>query len=222
MAKLDRIVARIFGSGAGADQIGVFGSLFAGSEATTTSPATAQSLSNWLTGWFAAAIGGNAPAIEDMNSVCFVLAYQIAYMMQAGVPEYNVDTTYYIGSLANDGLGNLYVSIVDDNLAQALTNSTKWQLYTQKKGFRNVSATSNILVTDYLVRGDATSGSIDLTLPLPSVAPLNMQVVVKAVGTGLNLVTVLGSIDNGSSMVLNQQYNESATFFNNGTTWDVI
>lgn len=51
MAKLPRVKQNIFGSGAGVNQIAQFGSLFAGSPATTTSPAVAQSLSNWLTGW---------------------------------------------------------------------------------------------------------------------------------------------------------------------------
>lgn len=127
MAKLPRIVARIFGSGSGVDQIAQFGSLFAGTPAFTTDPAVAQSLSNWLDGWFSAAIGGNAPAIEDMNSVCFVLAYQIAYQMQSGIPEWDSGTTYFIGSLANSATGVTYVSKTDSNSGNILTNTTHWK-----------------------------------------------------------------------------------------------
>lgn len=128
MARLPRIVGKIFGSSAGPNQIGVFGSLFAGSEATTTNPATAQSLSNWLTGWFGAAIDGNAPAIEDMNAAFFVHSHQIAYILQSGVPEWNEDTVYFTGNICNID-GNLYISLTDDNEANdPETDTTNWKL----------------------------------------------------------------------------------------------
>jgi hypothetical protein len=128
MAKLDRIVARIFGSGAGVDQIAKFGSLFAGTPAFSTDPAQVQSLSNWLTGWFAAAIGGNSPAIEDMNAAFFVATYQLAYLMQAGIAEWESGTTYYIGSLVNDGTGAIYVSRTDANINHLVSDATYWKL----------------------------------------------------------------------------------------------
>lgn len=126
MAKITREVAKIFGSTAGVNQIGQFGSLAAGSPAYSTDPGTIQNLSQWLSGWFEAVIGANSPAIEDMNAFCYVVAYQIAYLMQTGVAEWNSETTYYIGSLANDGLGNTFVSITDDNLNNALTDGANW------------------------------------------------------------------------------------------------
>jgi hypothetical protein len=60
-------------------------------------------------------IGGNAPAIEDMNAVLFVYAYQLAYIMQAGLPEWDSGTTYYTGSFANVA-GVFYVSTTDANV----------------------------------------------------------------------------------------------------------
>ncbi|PNA42272.1 hypothetical protein, partial [Pseudomonas sp. MPR-AND1A] len=86
MAKLSRVTQKIFGSSAGANQIGKFGSYAAGSPVISSDPTVIQSLSNWLTGWFGAVVGGNSPAIEDMNAVCFVYAYQLAYLMQQGIP----------------------------------------------------------------------------------------------------------------------------------------
>ncbi len=129
MAKLTRFAARIFGSSAGTDQIGVFGSKFAGSEDFTTSPKEAQSLSNWFTGWYGAAIGGNAPCIQDLNAPPFVLSYQIAKILQAGVTEWDLETTYYIGSFVSDSLGNLYYSLVDDNLNHAISDTSYWKIY---------------------------------------------------------------------------------------------
>lgn len=128
MAKLSRFVAKIFGSSAGPNQIGVFGSLFAGSANTTTNPATAQSLSNWLTGWNGAAIDGNAPAIEDMNAAFFVHSYQIAYMLQQGIPEWNTDTVYFQNQFCSVS-GSLYKSLTDDNTGNdPSTDTANWQL----------------------------------------------------------------------------------------------
>lgn len=126
MAKLNNVLSKIFGSGAGLNQISKFGSLFAGTPEFTTDPSDAQSLSNYLTGWAAAAIGGNSPAIEDMNAVLFAISYQLAYYQQAGIPEYNSGKEYFIGSLVNDGAGAIYVSKTDNNTGNLLSNSTYW------------------------------------------------------------------------------------------------
>lgn len=98
MAKITRATQKVFGENAGLNEIGVFGSLAAGSPAYATTPAQVQSLSNYLQGWFGAVLGSNSPAIEDMNAVHFLFARQLAYLMQTGVPEYDAATTYYIGS----------------------------------------------------------------------------------------------------------------------------
>lgn len=127
MSKLTRVTQRIFGSGAGANQIGQFGSFAASAPTISSDPSVIQSLSNWLTGWFGAVVGGNSPAIEDMNGLHFVLTYQLAYLMQSGIPEYDSGTTYYTGSLAMSG-GNIYRSLQDTNLGNALTNANFWVL----------------------------------------------------------------------------------------------
>ncbi len=131
MAKIVRKNALIFGENAGALEIGKFGSLAAGSVAYSTDPDDIQGLSEYLDGWFAAIVGSNSPAIEDMNALCYLYAYQIAYVMQAGVAEYNADAIYYIGSLVNDGTGILYVSLTNANTNNALTDATNWFTPTQ-------------------------------------------------------------------------------------------
>lgn len=125
MAKIARKQAKIFGSSAGALEIGKFGSLAAGSIAYTTDPDTIQALTEYLEGWFSAIIGSNSPAIEDMNALCYLFAYQIAYILQAGIAEYNSTTTYYIGSMVNSA-GVIYMSLTDTNTGNAVTDSTKW------------------------------------------------------------------------------------------------
>ncbi len=129
MAKLVRKLMKVFGSSATVNQRAVFGSYAAGAAAFSTDVETIQSLSNWLSGWFAAVVGGNSPAIEDVNSMAFVFAYQLAYLMQAGIPEWSATTTYYIGSMVTTGSasGATYCSQTDDNLNNnPASDTTNW------------------------------------------------------------------------------------------------
>lgn len=127
MAKLTRYTQKVFGSSATTGQLKQFGSLAAGAPANAVTPADVQALSNYLTGWFGAVIGTNSPAIEDMNSLCYLYGYQLAYLMQQGVPEWDASTTYYVGSMAQDGAGKIYQSLQNTNLNNALTVTAFWQ-----------------------------------------------------------------------------------------------
>lgn len=126
MAKIARKNMKIFGSTAGFEQIAEFGSLAASSPVFSTDPETIQSLPQYLEGWFAAVLAGNSPAIEDMNALCFLYAYQLTYLMQEGIPEWNTNAIYFIGSLASDGAGLVYQSLTDDNTGNALSSATNW------------------------------------------------------------------------------------------------
>ncbi len=130
MANLTKVAQKIFAGSAGVDEIAQFGSLFAsGAPGTfTTDPATVQALSNFDTGWFGAAIDGNSPAIEDMNALFFLCFYQLAYIMQKGVPEWDVTTTYYSGSMVLSS-GVLYSSLSDSNTGNAVSSETYWKIY---------------------------------------------------------------------------------------------
>jgi microcystin-dependent protein len=133
MAKIIRYHEQIFGSLAATNQIAKFGSLYAGSpqrtDGATATPSFVEALGNWLTGWYGAAIGGNSPAIEDLNAAHYAHSYQIAYIMQAGIAEWITDATYYIGSLVNVS-GVIYISKTDDNLGNdPTTDGVNWKLY---------------------------------------------------------------------------------------------
>jgi hypothetical protein len=150
MAKISRKVAKIFGSTAGPNQIAKFGSLAAGTPLFSTDPAVIQALGNWLQGWFAGVEGASSPAIEDMNAFCYVAAYQIAYQMQTGVPEWDATTTYFIGSLVTDvGTGAMYMSKVNNNLNNALPtgplHDANWILYANQL--------ANTRARDYSING---------------------------------------------------------------------
>jgi hypothetical protein len=111
---------------AAAGGIAKFGSLAASSIAYSTDPAVIQALTAWVQGWSNAVISGNnAPALEDMNAVLFVLSYMMSYQYQEGIREWDAGTTYNKGSIvklpyASTTGARLWVSLVDSNLNNAL------------------------------------------------------------------------------------------------------
>src|SRR5580698_1314397 len=105
MSRLSRYTQLIFGSSASNNQMAEFGSFNEGTpqrySGSTITPAIIQNLSNYLGGWFNAVVLSNSPTIEDMNSLCYLFAYQLAYILQVGVPEWDSGTTYYTGDIVS-------------------------------------------------------------------------------------------------------------------------
>lgn len=128
MAKLTRQTFKQFAVNANpASDIGVFGSLAAGSPTFSASVTTIQSLTAWITGWAAETVATNRPALEDQNAVDFVYAYMIAYLFQAGIAEYDSGTTYYTNSIVQIA-GQLFISLQDSNIGNTpSTSPTFWQ-----------------------------------------------------------------------------------------------
>ena len=157
MALLTRKLQKLFGSTGSLNQLSKFGSLAAGApvrySGATVDPDEIQALSNYLQGWFGAVIGNNSPAIEDMNSICYLFAYQLSYIFQEGVPEWNSATEYTIGSIAQDGLGTLFVSLQASNTNNVLTNGSWW---------RGFSATTNIVTINPATQSPYTITSSDI------------------------------------------------------------
>ncbi len=128
MAKITRQTLLVFGINAGGADIGVFGSLAAGSPTYSNVISTIQSLPAWGTGWAAETIATNRPALEDMNAVCHVLSYGICYLHEMGIPEWDYGTTYYTNSYAQVN-GMVYISLQDNNTNHDPTaSSTYWAL----------------------------------------------------------------------------------------------
>lgn len=128
MPAIQRKTQKIFGQSlTPSGNVAVWGSLAAGSPAYSNDPAVIQS-SAWLSGLNNALIGNRSPAQEDLNGLFLTITQQLAYILSSGVPEWDTDTTYYIGQFVRSGAG-LYVSIADNNLANAVTNTNKWAPY---------------------------------------------------------------------------------------------
>lgn len=163
MAKLTRVPAKVFAASAAADEIGQFGSAVAGSKLETADVATIQGLSAWLDGWSEALVSGNRyPALQEMNGLLKVLSYQGAYALQEGIPEYDANTSYYIGSIVKKtGTFELYGSLTDDNVGNALTVGASWQFLGDLRALYQVPANTTIYVatTGSDTTGDGSSAN---------------------------------------------------------------
>lgn len=187
--KIPRETMLIFGSTAGTDQIEQFGSLANGTPVYTTSISAIQALANYLDGWFGGVVGSNAPAIEDLNAICYLYAYQLAYMFQQGVPEWDSSTTYFIGSIAQDGSGNEYVSQTNGNLNHVLSDQTNWKPKTSNfGGFTSITAAGGVTVLTSLsptllyVIG---SSNQSINLPSALTLPTGIRYTIRNLGTGI-------------------------------------
>jgi len=125
---------KLFGVNGNSTNFGQFGSVEAGSPLKTKSIPTIQALSAWLTGWQDAVVSGNkAPFLEDMNSAMYVAFYELFYLFQEGIAEWNTDTTYFIGSMCRkESTGEIWISRIDNNQGNALpvgqTPNGNWDL----------------------------------------------------------------------------------------------
>ena len=130
MAKLTRTLHKIFGASGATSNFGQFGSAKAGAIVTTKDLATIMTLAAWGTGWQDAIIGSNkAPALEEMNAMLYEHSFQTAYLMENGIPEWEVGTTYYTGSVVRVG-ALWYVSLQDANVGNtppASASNALWQ-----------------------------------------------------------------------------------------------
>lgn len=128
MSNLTRKLMKVFGTNAGLNQRSEFGALAAGSKTYATDVEAIQANGNWEGGWYSAVLGGNSPAIQDMNAKDFVFAYQLAYILQKGIPQYTATENYYIGSVVADG-NRIFTSLIDDNLNYPTSDSSKWEAF---------------------------------------------------------------------------------------------
>lgn len=222
MARPSRYTQKTFGTGAGTNQMSEFGSFAAGTpvrdNGATITPAIVQALSNYTTGWVSAVEANNSPCIEDMNSLCYLFAYQLFYGLTLGVPEWDSGTTYWTGSIVQDGSGNLYTSLTNTNLNNALTSTTNWRKGSGSPTVQTKSSTYQILPGDRFVK---VSGTFTATLPD---ATLNSGLEITLVKTDSNATTTTintlsaQTISGSSSVILTEQYS-FYKMFSDGSNW---
>lgn len=131
MAKLTRQTLKIFGGAGATTYFAEFGSQALGSPVKTKDLASIQTLSAWADGFQDALTASKAPYLEDMNAVLYVHSYELAYLFENGIPEWDAATTYFQGSVVRKtNTFEQYGSVGNNNLGNALPNQTSdanWQ-----------------------------------------------------------------------------------------------
>lgn len=149
MSKITRKEQLIFGGNlVAAGNIAKFGSLRISAPGYSLDPDAIQT-AEYLNGWAGALSSNKAPAMQDMNALEFLVTRQLAYLMQAGVPEWCVTTPYFIGSTVATATGKLYTAIAD-NTGIAVTDRTKWKPHGPSLPLGSVIATFPDLTGAYV------------------------------------------------------------------------
>lgn len=167
MAKLARVKGKVFAGSAQLSDIGQFGSALAGTPTNTQDVATIQALSAYDEGWNSAVITSrNYPPIEEVNGVLKTISYQTCYMLQEGIPEYDIGTEYSNTSIVKSVNGtrlDFYISLQNNNIGHALSDTDYWAKATLNAG-KNIGeiVTSVIPLSDsglHLLDGTVLSGN---------------------------------------------------------------
>lgn len=146
MAKLNRKTMKIFGENSQNDEMTSFGSPTLGSPTFTRDLDLIQS-TEYVNGWFPTILeGAIRPYAEDMNGVFYLFSYQLKYLMEQGIAEWDSGTTYYTNSLAKYGT-EIYISLQDNNANNnPISSIGYWQWYA---GLNNPSELPIGTIQDY-------------------------------------------------------------------------
>lgn len=210
MAKITRKTLEIFGISGASTNFGQFGSKAAAAEQTSKDPTVIQALAAWANGWQDAVLNTNkAPYQEDMNGLCYVLAYMLGSLFQDGISVWDVGTTYYIGSVVRkDGTFEQYGSLTDNNLGNALpsqTDNAQWKYLTPAtildggvtvNAIPKVSSASPGKVINSALTDDGVNVGTTLPIKFPdntiqSTAAVNGAVSAQNVVTGIRVLSTV-------------------------------
>lgn len=126
MAGIPRKTQKIFGGSlTPTGNLGVPGSTADGATTWSSDLATLQANARYLQGFAQVCVGQSSPVMEEFNSLLYILTTQIGYLLERGLPEYDPLTTYNLDDQCRVGSAE-YISLVDNNTGNAVTDTAKW------------------------------------------------------------------------------------------------
>lgn len=130
MTKYNRTTGRVFAENANPNgnnpEIGVFGSAQLGTYQGSNDIDEISDNEAWGTGWSAGVVSNlNYPPLPEFNGILKYITQQIAYILQAGVPEWDANTVYYNNYYCSYN-GKLWRSNTDDNIGNEPEQSPSW------------------------------------------------------------------------------------------------
>lgn len=215
MSKITRVTQQPFGTLGPTGDFGAFGSkaVNPSSPIFTQNPATIQSLAPFSEGWGQAIIGNYEPPMEDMNGLFLLIFYQIGYLLQMGLAEYDAGTTYYISSRCQFN-GVSYVSLQNNNTGnEPDTNSAYWQCTSANVFGGNVASASSVTLPNI-----GNSFKITGTTSINNITIQSAGIIIELIFTGALTVNTGGNIllNEGA---LTTVANNTLTLISDGTNW---
>ena len=128
MAEITRKKQKIFaGSLSASGNIAVYGSKLAGTPAYSDNIDNIQS-ARWGNGVMGATSSDKAPYVQDLNAIFYTITKQLAYIFQAGIPEWEANTEYFAGKSVVLRSGKAYIALQNNtNIQPEVT--TGWGTY---------------------------------------------------------------------------------------------
>lgn len=170
MAKISSFVQKIFGKDA--SNIGQIGSAAAGTKVLTTNPTTIQALTAFTNGISDVTLSSKRiiPQ-EELMALHYLHSMQNAYQQQEGIQEYNSGVTYFQNSIVKKaGTYEIYGSLVNDNIGNALTDVTKWVKLQDLSTNGIIFGTNSIKFSNgtLIMWGGSTNTGSSTTVTLPT------------------------------------------------------
>lgn len=124
--KLERKQMKIYASNpTKPTDIIAYGSDIVGPRVNTTDPDQIQT-AQYEKGVRTAVVGKRSTSLQNRQTLDYLFSRALKYLFQMGVAEWLATEEYFIGSVASDGKGGLFVSNTDNNIGNALSNTTHW------------------------------------------------------------------------------------------------
>ena len=146
MTNLTRYKQKIFAENS--NQIGVFGTGV--NKVASTNVETLQS-AKYSNGWSAAIVTNkNYPIWQERDGVDYGFSYQLAYLLQKGIPDWLATETYYTNDYCKYG-SDIYYSLQDNNIGQNPAGTTGyWKLFASgaNTDLSNLTSTGKTKVVD--------------------------------------------------------------------------
>lgn len=152
--KLERKQMKIYASNpTKPTDIIAYGSDIVGPRVNTTDPDKIQT-AQYEKGVRTAVVGKRSTSLQNRQTLDYLFSRALKYLFQIGVAEWLVTEEYFIGSVASDGEGGLFVSKTDNNIGNALSNTTHWDKFpTAKNLAEKVNKAGDTMTGDLKILG---------------------------------------------------------------------
>ena len=152
--KLERKQMKIYASNpTKPTDIIAYGSDIVGPRVNTTDPDQIQT-AQYEKGVRTAVVGKRSTSLQNRQTLDYLFSRALKYLFQMGVAEWLATEEYFSGSVVSDGEGSLFVSKTDNNIGNALSNTTHWDKFpTAKNLAEKVNKAGDTMTGDLKISG---------------------------------------------------------------------